>query len=269
MGVPPVSPALLDELDARGLVLIPGALPERLVESLLEAVARVYDRSRTLGAASESGSLHLLEMLDADPTFLELLDPPATLPLVVAALGWNAHLYHSHLDVHPPEPPAPPVWRWHQDGGRQNLDIETSPRPRLSVKIAYFLSDCSLPGRGNMVVIPGSHHQDTLRRPQDGTVHTPPGAEPVLARPGDALVFDRRLWHSRSHNGSSHTRVAIFCAYTYRWIRPRGEYPLLLADPRLSPIRRQLLGGAASPLGHWQPQASDVPLRPTASGVSR
>ena len=41
-------------------------------------------------------------MLDADPTFLELLDPPATLPLVVAALGWNAHLYHSHLDVHPP-----------------------------------------------------------------------------------------------------------------------------------------------------------------------
>jgi ectoine hydroxylase len=269
MSVPPVGPALLDELDARGAVLIPGALPEHLVESLRDAVARVYDRARAQGAVAEAGPLHRLEMLDADPAFVELVDPPTTLPLVVGALGWNIHLYHSHLDVHPPEPPAPPVWRWHQDGGRQNLDLETSPRPRLSVKIAYFLSDCSQPGRGNMMVIPGSHHRDTLRRPQDGVVHAPPGAEPVLARPGDALVFDRRLWHSRSHNGSSHTRVAIFCAYTYRWIRPRGEYPLLLADASLSPSRRQLLGGAASALGHWLPEGGDVPLRPAADGASR
>ncbi|MDX6549204.1 MAG: hypothetical protein QOG33_2754 [Gaiellales bacterium] len=269
MSVPPVGPALLDELDARGSALIPGALPERLVESLLEAVTRVYERARAQGAVSETGSLHRLEMLDTDPAFLELVDPPTTLPLVLGALGWNSHLYHSHLDVHPPEPSVPLVWRWHQDGGRQNLDLETSPRPRLSVKIAYFLSDCSQPGRGNMMVIPGSHHHDTLRRPQDGVVHTPPGAELVLARPGDAFVFDRRLWHSRSNNGSSLTRVAIFCAYTYRWIRPRGEYPRLLADANLSPGRRQLLGGAASALGHWLPEASDVPLRQAAEGVSR
>jgi ectoine hydroxylase len=266
MSVASVDTALLDELDARGSALIPGALDEARVRALSEAVTRVYDRARALGEASENGSLHLLEVLGHDPAFLELVYLPTTLPLVVAALGWNIQLYHSHLDVHPPEPPAPAVWRWHQDGGRQNLDLETSPRPRLSVKVAYFLTDCSQPGCGNMMVIPGSHHQDTLRRPQDGVIHTPPGAQSVLARPGDALAFDRRLWHSRSHNGSSHTRVAIFCAYTYRWIRPRGEYPLLLAGADLPPCRRQLLGGAVSALGHWQPEAADVPLRTRSAG---
>jgi ectoine hydroxylase len=261
MSARPVDPALLDQLEARGSALIAGALDEAGVGALSEAVTRVYGRARALGQASETGALHLLEVLGHDLAFLELVDAPATLPLVVAALGWNIHLYHSHLDVHPPEPPAPAVWRWHQDGGRQNLDLETSPRPRLSVKVAYFLSDCSQPGRGNMMVIPGSHHQNALRRPAGSRIHTPPGAEPVLARAGDALLFDRRLWHSRSQNRSSRTRVAIFFAYTYRWIRPRGEYPLLLARSDLSPCRRQLLGGAASVLGHWQPQQNDVPLR--------
>ena len=40
-------------------------------------------------------------------------------------------------------PKRPPRWRWHQDGGRQNLEIESDPRPRLSVKVAWFLSDVS------------------------------------------------------------------------------------------------------------------------------
>jgi ectoine hydroxylase len=39
---------------------------------------------------------------------------------------------------------------WHQDGGRQNREIETTPRSRLSVKLAYWLSDVSEPGSGNL-----------------------------------------------------------------------------------------------------------------------
>lgn len=48
-------------------------------------------------------------------------------------LGWNVHIYHSHLDVHPPILQRQPFrYEWHQDGGRQNC--ETNPRPRLTVK---------------------------------------------------------------------------------------------------------------------------------------
>jgi len=128
------------------------------------------------------------------------------------------------------------------------------------MKIAYVLSDLSEPGRGNTLVIPGSHRWDVLR-PEDGVT---PAVEavPVLARAGDALVFDRRLWHSKTPNLSGITRRMLFFAYTYRWIRPRDDMEI---DPewieRLDPVRRQLLGAGTGAIGHWIPTDAEVPLR--------
>ena len=81
-------------------------------------------------------------------------------------------------------PNGPQRWRWHQDGGRQNLEIESDPRPRLSVKVAWFLSDVSQPGRGNLLVIPGSHRRNRLPRPDPPEEAPPPpaGATEVARR---------------------------------------------------------------------------------------
>jgi ectoine hydroxylase-related dioxygenase (phytanoyl-CoA dioxygenase family) len=208
--------------------------------------------------------VHALEVLDRDPVLAELLVAPAVLPLVCSALGWNIHVYHSHVDVHPPLPVAPePAWRWHQDGGRQNLEIETRPvRPRLSIKVGFFLSDASRPGRGNMLVIPGSHRRNTLPRPErpELAFPQPDGAVEVRAAPGTACVFDRRIWHGRSPNLSAITRKVVFLGFTYRWIRPRHEHTPD-AHPGLDPVQRQLLGASASQLGYWIPDDEDVPLR--------
>jgi hypothetical protein len=59
----------------------------------------------------------------------------------------------------------PSRFDWHQDGGRQNRKIETTPRPRLSVKIANWLSDISQPGRGNLKLVPGSHKEQGFLDP--------------------------------------------------------------------------------------------------------
>jgi ectoine hydroxylase len=59
----------------------------------------------------------------------------------------------------------PDWWHWHQDGGRQNRELETDPRPRMSVKLAYWLSDVSETGRGNFTVLPGSHKTNWLPGP--------------------------------------------------------------------------------------------------------
>jgi ectoine hydroxylase-related dioxygenase (phytanoyl-CoA dioxygenase family) len=116
-----------------------------------------------------------------------------------------------------------------------------------------------------MLVIPGSHRRNSLPQPAPGErVRQPAGAMPVLARRGDALIFDRRLWHSRSDNLSPITRKAIFCAYTYRWIRPRDELGIGPGDPRFdlaSPIRRQLLGDGEGPRSHWALNGEPQPLR--------
>ena len=91
----------------------------------------------------------------------------------------------------------------------------------------------------------------------------PAGAVPVLASAGDAFIFDRRLWHSRSDNLSQHTRRVIFLAYSYRWIRPRDDFGIDPSSERfrgLSPVRRQLLGEPAGRHHQWGLERDAVPL---------
>jgi ectoine hydroxylase-related dioxygenase (phytanoyl-CoA dioxygenase family) len=251
-----------------GLLHIPGALSDEQVARLDAAVDRVWWEHRGVPPGRGAEALHLLAFVGLDEAFLDLVDHPATLPIVADLLGWNIFLYHCHLDVHPPEEPeTEPAWRWHQDGGRQNLELETEPRPRMSVKVAYLLSDCRKPGRGNFRVIPGSHLRNTLPRPNEGGSADPRGAVPVLAGPGDAVIFDRRLWHMRGRNLSDVTRRALFTAYTYRWVRARDDLHVRadLLDA-VTPVRQQLLGAGRSVSGHWMPEDDDAPLRPLLPG---
>lgn len=248
-------------LDEDGYVRLPGALDRHTVARLVEAVDAVWGRYRADQPASGIEPLHLLAFLREDARFLGLLDHGPVLDVIVETLGTNIFMYHCHLDVHPQQTTTTDAWMWHQDGGIQNRDLESRPRPRLSLKVAYFLTDVSEPGRGNFMVLPGSHRRDTISRPQDDS-NDIPGAVPILAEPGDAVIFDRRLWHMRSDNHSALTRKALFLAYTYRWIRPRDELdlpPRLVA--KMSLVQRQLAGiDTADPIRFWMPDRTPVPL---------
>ena len=254
-------------LRADGFLAMPGVVGPAAVERLAAALDRVYEEEVARGRTPAGGPMHLLGEIGRDDLFLELVDNPVVFPVIWGELGWNIHLYHCHLDVTPPrtEPRRSYVWGWHQDGGRQNLDLDSDPRPRMSLKVAFWLSDLSEPGRGNMLVLPGSHESNTLPRPARPELgfDPPEGAEPVLASPGDALVFDRRLWHSRSDNLSEQARRVVFLAYTFRWVRPRDDLGI---DPhgerfrRLTPVRRQLLGEPASLHDQWGLLPAAVPL---------
>jgi len=243
---------VLDEFERNGLVIVPGALRPAEVERLEAAVDRVWEEE-----AGSHGPLHRLAFAGLDDAFLELVDHPACLPLVAGALDRNIYVYHCHLDVHPPEMRAEPRWRWHQDGGRQNVEL-ASPRPRLSVKVAYFLTDVPTADHGALRVVPGSHGRDMLSRDRE-----PPDAVPVLVEAGSAVMFDRRLWHARGDNVSDRTRKVLFYGYTHRWIRPRDE-PVIGPDllPHLTPLRRHLLGFAENPSDYWFPAEALRSLMP-------
>ena len=244
----PVTAEQLARFDRDGYMIIRGALAPDEVAAARDALDQVYADAAQAGSLGPDGSMHLLSAVANCPEISGLTDHPATFPYVWSVLGWNIHIYHSHLDVHPPARARIPFrFGWHQDGGRQNREIETTPRPRLSVKLAYWLSDVSAPGRGSLKVVPGSHLVNRIDGPPRRDIEWPDpgGAIQVTAEPGDAVFLDRRIWHARSPNHSGHTRKAVFFGYTYRWTTIRDDIaPLRASDwfGQLNPVQQQLLG---------------------------
>jgi len=247
------------DFDRDGYLVIRDAIPPELLERLIEAQDRVYAQQKDQGLLSpQDQSMHLMGFLHRDKAFLELLELPAVFPLVWGILGWNIHAYHHHIDVHPGiSKDVREIWRWHQDGGRQNLEIETEPvRPLLSIRTVYYLSDLSEPGRGNFMCIPGSHKTSQLARPDDlaSDFEQPRGTIEVCANQGDVLLFDRRIYHGRSGNYSGIIRRCLFIGWTYRWIAPHEERILAPGHPwwnELTPIQQQLLGAGKDSLSFW------------------
>jgi ectoine hydroxylase-related dioxygenase (phytanoyl-CoA dioxygenase family) len=260
-------PALTDgeraAFDRDGYLILRGVLDPAEVARYTGIVDRLYQRCERSGRIAAGAAMHMLSAVPTCPDLAPLLDHPRVLGPVWSLLGWNVHVYHSHVDVHPPVRADKPYrFEWHQDGGRQNRELETDPRPRLSVKAAYWLSDVSRPGRGNFRVVPGSHTTNWIDGPprRDVPWPDPDGAIEVLADPGDVVLFDRRLWHARSDNHSAVTRKAVFFGYTYRWVRTRDDIPAWSAD--FTPVQRQLLGLLDGTDGDhaWGHEPAAVPL---------
>lgn len=250
--------------EEQGYLIVEEALPQDKIDLLIEAVDEIYKQKLAEGF-SPYERFFLPNFVGRNPLFIELVDWPRIFPKVWGILGWNIYLYHSHLGVDPPQ--APGVERvkktlgWHQDSGRVNVEIETHPRPRLSLKVAYFLTDLTEPGRANLWIIPGSHLKDSIVIPSNG-VDNPEGAMPVCVKPGTAVLFDRRLWHAASPNFSSYTPKVLFYGYGYRWLRTKDDITIPPEVMEKSdPIRRQILGEGVNANGRYSPTDADVPLR--------
>jgi len=266
--VEPMTAEQQARFDRDGYLVIRGALGKDEVEAARHAVDLVYAAAAKAGSLGPNGSMHLLSAVTNCPDIVGLIDHPATFRCVWSVLGWNIHIYHSHLDVHPPVRERDPFrFEWHQAGGRQNREVETTPRPRLSVKLAYWLSDVSEPGRGNLKIVPGSHLLNWIDGPPRRDIVWPDldGAIEVTAEPGDALFFDRRIWHARSPNHSEVARKAVFFGYTYRWTAIRDVIaPVRWSDwfGQLTPVQQQLLGGIRDSTGDhaWGHYPETTPL---------
>ncbi len=256
---------LTDEEQTRfeedGYFLVEDAIPQDIVERANVAVDRLIAEEKVRRNLSDSALFNYYDFVGQDPVFLELLDWPTTFPKVWDLLGWNIQLYHSHFIFTPPLGPDDknPGYNWHKDSGRLNQELETEPQPRISLKIAFFLTDTSVDGRANLYVLPGSHLTNKLENIVDGQ---PRDAMPVLAKPGTAVFFDRRIFHASSPNTSDVTRKVLFYGYSYRWIRPRDDMTVEHCLPQCDPIRKQLLGVSPSGgHGYSSPKEEDVPLR--------
>jgi len=249
-----------------GYLIVNNAIPGDLVQQLISVSDRVDQQERERMGLTPTARVNHYDFIGKDDAYLQLLDCPTTFPKVWGLLNWHIQLYHTHMTYTPPEPSEHTLEThgvslgWHQDSGTLNQDLESTPRPRVSLKIAYFLTDTTEPGRGNFYVLPGSHLLDEF--PGEDRKAQVEGGIPVCVPAGSAVFFDRRLWHSGIHNYWQEPRRVLIYGYSYRWLRPRDDMTVGHYIDRCDPIQQQLLGVTHSGgRGYTSPTDEDVPLR--------
>ena len=263
-----MTPAQERDFEEKGFVVLDDFLDEPEVDRLLAAVDEVAARVRDSSGLGPEEPFAVRNALAHHEAFLDLVDHPKALPLVVDAIGWNIQIRTSHLDYRPPYPEGmragavglgdgedQEAYRnvnWHPDLAGNYLFEAPSLDGRLpfmEIKIFYALSDLSEPNRGNLWMMPGSHLRPVRELREGGGVDMEDAVE-LRTPPGTAVLWRTATWHCVGPNLSDRTRKIMHVGYHYRWLRPTDyveQDPALIA--RCSPSRRQLLG-ALSPGSH-------------------
>ncbi len=193
-------------------------------------------------------STRILNLLEDDPAFLELLDWPALIPYVHALINPQPHYHASDAIVEDPVDFKDRKDGWHLDGhdnGYRRLGHEI---PLLQLKVGYYLTDMTQPWRGNLTVVPGSHNsrsEPTREARQQREFF--PGAVQVCAPAGSAILFHNAVWHTASPYGPGQPgRTMLYYAYEHPWMLgsfAHWGYSKAFYNERLSKEQRALFHG--------------------------
>jgi len=236
--------------DRDGILILEGAIPAADVARYLDAVDRVFP------PGSYEHHLTRENIVELDPVFAELIDHERHVGFVYDLFGEQLMLHSSQVFVRPG--PAGPSNQWHPDGPRALPYNVFTERP-LQVKIAYWLTDVRRPGMGNLVVRPGSQHQqyfdgyDTWESVDDELI--------VCPKAGDMLLMHGGVWHRVEANDTDVTRKNVFLMYCPSWIVPGDRYtndPDWLAG--LTREQRIIMRSYDYPYSHAKPPGEDFPL---------
>lgn len=263
-GLPHLTTEQRAAFERDGFLVLPGVLSQAEITRWLSVVDRLDRIERTAKQAGPLGFVEVRNAIAKDHELKDLITHPAVFPLVADLMGPDLQIITTHSMVRGTARPGTAAdfkaSPWHKDGGAQ-IPAVNGRCPWLYTKVGFFLTDLSQPGRGNLRVVPGSHHSAAFPAKSDPTQVDPDGTIEVLTAPGDVVIFQQALWHSVGPNISSIARKNIYLGYSQRWLRP---IDYLQQDPALlqqcTPIQRQLLGDYVSECTFYLPHHGDVPL---------
>ena len=90
------------EFDEQGFVLIEDFFAPDELDRLLAAIDEVGERIRAAKGIGPNDPFAIRNALAHHEAFLDLIDHPRILPLVVDAIGWKIQVRTTHLEYRPP-----------------------------------------------------------------------------------------------------------------------------------------------------------------------
>lgn len=118
------------------------------------------------------------------------------------------------------------------------------PRPALSAATVWAIDEFT-PDNGATVVLPGSHHWDSQRRPA-----TSDKRRPAVMPAGSCVFFLDTLWHGGGANTTDRNRLAVTAQYCQPWLRSQEAFALSTPQDivrQLSPDLQRMLGYSIHP----------------------
>ena len=215
--------------DLEGYIVLPGVLSPGECDALNELADRVWPRT------GEDGPFRRAEDVTRwGAPFLDLMDHPVVLPVLVALIGSRLRIDHDYCIFMEKGAPSQPIhggprrietdhWYYYSDGIMRN---------GLTVAI-FALSDAE-EGQGGFVCVPGSHKTNFMQ-------HLPPAVREQTVQPhyvrnpplkkGDVLIFTEALMHgTRAWSGDHERRVLL-----YKYSPPHSSWRIAPYDLSLYP----------------------------------
>ena len=261
-----LSDSALDHFAENGYVVLRNAVSPDLIAAVTERADSLAASDERIFRMSDGEFDGFRNLLFLDSSFLKLVDLERVLVPVIQIMGYNIHLSSLHLSYIYPKP-EDRVWTgdWHSDiyGFEDDLREQSV---RVSIKCAFPLTRHITEDSGMTILLPGTH-----KSAYGGTLDLhdahPPGALQLCLEPGDCLLFENRLRHSRGLNRGPATRKCILIGYSFRWVMPLDSIEGL----DLPPDDVSALAGDLLPRPYGVPgngaitalcQSHDLPLRP-------
>ena len=218
---PPLTPELAQEVRfflKWGYLVVDDAVTVDQVGTLRDALDATFTRR---------GEQFTHRLLEEDDRFAFLLDNAPVLRRITAILGTCVQLHSATARV---TTPGAPDQDWHRDGpwpvDPDGTPIGSTPG---QINCGYYLDELTAEN-GPIAIVPGS--QRAPFRPPRGHPEFPDQLV-VLARPGQAVMFNGWLYHRGVANRSDKARRVCLMCYQNAWMKSREPFD----GPRVTRLR--------------------------------
>lgn len=260
------------QYESHGFVHLPGLMEPALVARVRQA----FDRSAAAhrdkwqsdvrDGRADSRFCDIPNILDCDDVFVDLVDLPSLMPILLSVVGEDVQLNQTHARLFPPGKTFTAAW--HSDLSNA-IGIDLAHSHHFFVKVHYFFEDLR-PDQGCLAFIPGSHSFPVdYPRPRIKDAETSPMVVKVVPKAGDLVLFNTHVLHMALDNDSPAVRKSLIYAYSHFWVKHYANaVPTALERYATTPQRCQLFGVEEEGVLYWDQRYHGKP-RPTMVSSAR